>query len=238
MKNTPHNTFITTEYLFHRPRANLVTIGNSIASPRKYIPILFHDSPDNVFAKINVVPYLPNRTAKTVALSLVKCCAIALQWTLTSELLDEIESFLYQQDQTNTPYRSVLRLVQHYPVPIPSVQLREPFHRFGHLNDLNDDSMEGVSGPSVKGALLKYYQKNTGLAGHEFGDSAVIVVARLWMDSTITNRKMIQKYIPHNSHGSLHFHVFVEAMKEHDAPAHASSVPIVKQRSQNITTSR
>ncbi|OAD67121.1 hypothetical protein PHYBLDRAFT_174505 [Phycomyces blakesleeanus NRRL 1555(-)] len=92
----PDNTLNTTEYPFHIPRADLVTIGNCRF--------------DNVFAKIDgtcavdwldfllylvptlVVSYLPNRAVKTALLSLVKGCALALQWTLTSELLDEIES--------------------------------------------------------------------------------------------------------------------------------------------------
>ncbi|OAD66418.1 hypothetical protein PHYBLDRAFT_152489 [Phycomyces blakesleeanus NRRL 1555(-)] len=36
-----------------------------------------------------------------------------------------------------------------------------------------------------------------------------------------------------NSHASLHFLVVVEVIKEHDAAANDSSVPIFKQRSQN-----
>ncbi|OAD65390.1 hypothetical protein PHYBLDRAFT_176157 [Phycomyces blakesleeanus NRRL 1555(-)] len=272
----PDNTLNTIEYPFHIPRADLVTIGNCITSSQKYIPTSFQGSFDNVFAKINgihavdwldfllylvptlVVPYLPNRAVKTALLSLVKGCALALQWTLTSELLDEMES--------------VFRLVQHYLVHIPYIikqqgplrcystcsmervigiflklikskskggqnasflverfaihnytstaisicdeinliwpkpygresymdlpndpsgaQLWEPFHQFVNLND---DSVEGVGGPSVKEALLKYYQRTTDLTGHEFGDSVVVVAARLWMDSTVYSSCMYQR---------------------------------------------
>ncbi|OAD73085.1 hypothetical protein PHYBLDRAFT_71583 [Phycomyces blakesleeanus NRRL 1555(-)] len=62
-----------------------------------------------------------------------------------------------------------------------SAQLWEPFHQFVNLNN---DLVEGVGGPSVKEALLKYYRRTTGLTGHEFGDSVVVVAARLWMDLT------------------------------------------------------
>ncbi|OAD72708.1 hypothetical protein PHYBLDRAFT_168970 [Phycomyces blakesleeanus NRRL 1555(-)] len=86
----PDNTLNTTEYPFHILRADLVTIGNCITSSQKYILTSFQGSFDNVFVKINstravdwldfllylvltlVVPYLPNRAAKTALLSLVK----------------------------------------------------------------------------------------------------------------------------------------------------------------------
>ncbi|OAD65336.1 hypothetical protein PHYBLDRAFT_176248 [Phycomyces blakesleeanus NRRL 1555(-)] len=350
----PDNTLNTTEYPFHIPRADLVTIGNCITSSRKYIPTSFQGSFDNVFAKIDgtravdwlyfllylvptlVVPYLPNRAVKTALLSLVKGCALALQWTLTSELLDEMESyfkhwhsFLYQQVQNNTLSRSVFQPVQHYLVHIPYIikqqgplqcystcsmervigvfsklikskskggrnasflvkrfaihnytstaisicdeinlirpkpygresymdlpndpsgaQLWEPFHQFVNLNN---DSVEGVGGPSVKEALLKYYRRTTGLTGHEFGDSVVVVVARLWMDSTVYSSCIncnvivhswlvgtVQFYFQHvDFYGFPHFLAFVEVMKEHDAAGHDSSVPIVKQWSQSTHT--
>ncbi|OAD66599.1 C2H2-type zinc finger transcription factor [Phycomyces blakesleeanus NRRL 1555(-)] len=307
----PDNTLNTTEYPFHIPRADLVTIGNCITSSQKYIPTSFQGSFDNVFAKIDgtravnwldfllflvptlVVPYLPNRAVKTALLSLVKGCALALQWTLTSELLDEMESyfkhwhsFLYQQVQNNTLSRSVFRPVQHYLVHIPYIikqqgplrcystrsmervigvfsklikskskgsrnasflverfaihnyistaisicdeinlirpkpygresymdlpndpsgaQLWEPFHQFVNLND---DSVEGVGSPSVKEALLKYYQRTTGLTGHEFGDSVVVVAARLWMDSTVYSSCMYRRKKNETSRGN-HYVMF------------------------------
>ncbi|OAD76898.1 hypothetical protein PHYBLDRAFT_165396 [Phycomyces blakesleeanus NRRL 1555(-)] len=293
----PDNTLNTTEYPFHIQRADLVTIGNCITSSRKYIPTSFQGSFDNVFAKIDgtcavdwldfllylvptlVVPYLPNRAVKTALLSLMKGCVLALQWTLTSELFDEMESyfkhwhsFLYQQVQNNTLSHSVFQPVQHYLVHIPYIikqqgplqcystrsmervigvfsklikskskggrnasflvelfvihnytstaisicdeinlirpkpygresymdlpndpsgaQLWEPFHQFVNLND---DSVEGVGGPSVKEALLKYYRRTTGLTGHEFGDSVIVVAARLWMDSTVYSSCMYRR---------------------------------------------
>ncbi|OAD75362.1 C2H2-type zinc finger transcription factor [Phycomyces blakesleeanus NRRL 1555(-)] len=307
----PDNTLNTTEYPFHIPRADLVTIGNCITSSRKYIPTSFQGSFDNVFAKIDgtravdwldfllylvptlVMPYLPNRAVKTALLSLVKGCALTLQWMLTSELLDEMESyfkywhsFLYQQVQNNTLSRSVFRPVQHYLVRIPyiikqqgplrcystcsmervigdfsklikskskggqnasflverfaihnytsmaisicdeinliwpkpygresymdlpndpsSAQLWEPFHQFVNLND---DLVEGVGGPSVKEALLKYYRRTTGLTGHEFGDSVVVVAARLWMDSTVYSSCMYRRKKNETSHGN-HYVMF------------------------------
>ncbi|OAD66745.1 hypothetical protein PHYBLDRAFT_70261 [Phycomyces blakesleeanus NRRL 1555(-)] len=339
----PDNTLNTTKYPFHISRADLVTIVNCITSLQKYIPTSFQSSFDNVFAKINgthavdwldfllylvstlVVPYLPNRAVKTALLSLVKVCTLALQWTLTSELLNKMElyfkhwhSFLYEKVQNNTLSRSVFRLVQHYLVHIPYIikqqgplrcystqsmervigifsklikskskggqnasflikrfaihnytstaisicdeinlirpkpygresymdlpndpsgaQLWEPFHQFVNLND---DLVEGVGGPSVKEALLKYYQRTTVLTGHEFGDSVVVVAAHLnrnvivhsWLVGTV------QFYFQHvDFHGFPHFLAFVEVIKEHDTADHDSSVPIVKQRSQSTRT--
>ncbi|OAD81231.1 hypothetical protein PHYBLDRAFT_73842 [Phycomyces blakesleeanus NRRL 1555(-)] len=297
----PDNTLNTTEYPFHIPRADLVTIGNCITSSRKYIFTSFQGSFDNVFAKIDgtltvdwldfllylvptlFVPYLPNRAVKTALLSL----------TLTSELLDEMElyfkhwhSFLYQQVQNNTLSHSVFRPVQHYLVYIPYIikqrgplrcystrsmervigvfsklikskskggrnasflverfaihnctstaisicdetnlirpkpygresymdlpnnpsgaQLWEPFHQFVNLND---DLVEGVNGPSMKEALLKYYRRTTGLTGHEFGDSVVVVAAHLWMDSTVYSSCMYRRKKNETSHGN-HYVMF------------------------------
>ncbi|OAD80872.1 hypothetical protein PHYBLDRAFT_138425 [Phycomyces blakesleeanus NRRL 1555(-)] len=337
----PDNTLNTTEYPFHIPRTDLVTIGNCITSLQKYIPTSFQGSFDNIFANIDgtrivdwldfllylvptlVMPYLPNRAVKTALLSLVKGCALALQWTLTSELLDEMESyfkhwhsFLYQQQQgplqcysTRSMERVIgvfsklikskskggrnasflverfaihnytstaisicdeINLIQPKPygresyMDLPNdpsgAQLWEPFHQFVNLNN---DLVEGVGGPSVKEALLKYYWRTTGLTGHEFGDSVVVVVARLWMDLTKNetsrgnhyvmftcpyrnNRNVIvhswlvgtvQFYFQHvDFYGFPHFLAFVEVMKEHDTAGHDSSVPIVKQRSQSTNT--
>ncbi|OAD69424.1 hypothetical protein PHYBLDRAFT_172669 [Phycomyces blakesleeanus NRRL 1555(-)] len=322
------NTLNTTKYPFHIPRADLVTIGNCITSSRKYIPTLFQGSFDNIFAKIDdtravdwldfllylvptlVVPYLPNRAVKTALLSLVKGCALALQWTLTSELLDEMESyfkhwhsFLYQQQQgplrcystrsmervigvfskliksKSKGGRNASFLVEQFAIhnytsmaisicdeinliwPKPygresymdlpndpsGAQLWEPFHQFVNLND---DLVEGVGGPSVKEALLKYYWRTTGLTGHEFGDSVVVVAARLWMDLTVYSScikcniivhswlvSTVQFYFQHvDFYGFPHFFAFVEVMKEYDAAGHDSSVPIVKQKSQSTHT--
>ncbi|OAD77052.1 C2H2-type zinc finger transcription factor [Phycomyces blakesleeanus NRRL 1555(-)] len=256
----PDNTLNTTKYPFHILRADLVTIGNCITSSRKYIPTSFQGSFDNIFVKIDstcavdwlnfllylvptlVVPYLPNRAVKTALLSLVKGCALALQWTLTSELLDEMESkqqgplqcyftrsmervigvfsklikfkskggqnasFLIKRfaihnytsmaisicDEVNLTRPKLYGRESYMDLPNDSsgVQLWEPFHQFANLND---DSVEGVGGPSVKEALLKYYQRTTGLTSHEFGDSVVVVAARLWMNSTIYSSCMYQR---------------------------------------------
>ncbi|OAD74319.1 C2H2-type zinc finger transcription factor [Phycomyces blakesleeanus NRRL 1555(-)] len=271
----PDNTLNITEYPFHIPRADLVTIGNCITSSRKYIPTSFQGSFDNVFAKIDgtrtvdwldfllylvptlVVPYLPNRAVKTALLSLMKGCALALQWTLTSELLDEMQStgtrfyinksrivlcLVVFSDQCNitwsiypisssskapcnaTPlaqWRDTaisicdeINLIRPKPygresyMDLPNdpsgVQLWEPFHQFVNLNN---DSVEGVGSPSVKEALLKYYQRTTGLTGHEFGDSVVVVAARLWMDSTVYSSCMYRRKKNETSRGN-HYVMF------------------------------
>ncbi|OAD72690.1 C2H2-type zinc finger transcription factor [Phycomyces blakesleeanus NRRL 1555(-)] len=83
-------------------------------------------------------------------------------------------------------------------------QLWEPFHQFVNLNN---DSVEGVGGPSVKEALLKYYRRTTGLTGHEFGDSVVVVAARLWMDSTVYSSCMYRRKKNKTSHGN-HYMMF------------------------------
>ncbi|OAD80841.1 C2H2-type zinc finger transcription factor [Phycomyces blakesleeanus NRRL 1555(-)] len=286
----PDNTLNTTEYPFHIPRADLVTIGNCITSSRKYILTSFQGSFDNVFANIDgtravdwldfllylvptlVVPYLPNRAVKTALLSLVKGCVLALQWTLTSELLDEMESVFQpvQHYLVHIPYiikqqgplrcystcsmervigifsklikskskggRNASFLVERFAIhnytstaisicdeinlirPKPygresymnlpndpsGAQLWEPFHQFVNLND---DLVEGVGGPSVKEALLKYYWRTTGLTGHEFGDSVVIVAARLWMDLTVYSSCMYRRKKNETSHGN-HYVMF------------------------------
>ncbi|OAD65483.1 C2H2-type zinc finger transcription factor [Phycomyces blakesleeanus NRRL 1555(-)] len=281
----PDNTLNTTEYPFHIPRADLVTIGNCITSSQKYIPTSFQGSFDNIFAKIDgthavdwldfllylvptlVVPYLPNRAVKTALLSLVKGCALALQWTLTSELLDEMESyfkhwhsFLYQQQQgplrcyftrsmervigvflkliksKSKGGRNASFLVEQFAIhnytsmaisicdeinliwlklygresymDLPNdpsgAQLWELFHQFVNLND---DLVEGVGGPSVKEALLKYYWRTTGLTGHKFGDSVVVVAARLWMDLTVYSSCMYRRKKNETSRGN-HYVMF------------------------------
>ncbi|OAD81297.1 hypothetical protein PHYBLDRAFT_161912 [Phycomyces blakesleeanus NRRL 1555(-)] len=279
----PDNTLNTTKYAFHIPRADLINGTCAV----DWLDFLLYIVPTLV------MPYLPNRAVKTALLSLMNGCALALQWTLTSELLDEMElyfkhwhSFLYQQVQNNTLSRSVFWPVQHYLVHIPYIikqqgplrcystrsmervigvfsklikskskggrnasflierfvihnytsmaisicdeinlirpkpygkesyvdlpndpsgaQLWDPFHQFVNLND---DLVEGVGGPSVKEALLKYYQRTTGLTGHEFGDSVVVVAACLWMDSTVYSSCMYQRKKNETSRGN-HYVMF------------------------------
>lgn len=87
-------------------------IGACIADSRKFIPVSFQGSFDNVFAKTDgtrgvdwldfllyvvptiVVPSLPNREVKNAVLDLIKGCALALQWKLTTSLVDEIEGLV------------------------------------------------------------------------------------------------------------------------------------------------
>ncbi|OAD71059.1 hypothetical protein PHYBLDRAFT_148277 [Phycomyces blakesleeanus NRRL 1555(-)] len=225
---------------------------------------------DNVFSKIDdtravdwldfllyiallfVVPFLPNRAVKTAVLSLVKGCALALQWTLTLELLDKMDvhfkhwhHYLLQQVQNKTISLSVFRPVQHYLVhilfivkqlsllryystwsmervigvffklikskckgsrnasflverfalhnyintairiqnEIDLIQLK-PYGRESYM-DLPNDPSEGVSSPSVKDALTRYYQQTLGLMISDIDDSTIVVAGRLWMNLTI-----------------------------------------------------
>ncbi|OAD65296.1 hypothetical protein PHYBLDRAFT_176214 [Phycomyces blakesleeanus NRRL 1555(-)] len=141
----PDDTLFTTEYPFFIPRTRLGTIGNCITSSRPYIPVSFQGSFDNIFSKIDgtravdwldfllyivstlVVLFLPNRAVKTVVLSLVKGCALAFQWTLTSELLDEMDV--------------VFRPVQHYLVHISFI-----IKQLGPLRCYSIQSTERVIG--------------------------------------------------------------------------------------------
>ena len=97
------------DYPFFVPKKNLKVIGDNITISRKFIPTSFQGSFDNVFSKIDgtravdwldillyivptiVVPYLPNTEVKNAVLSLVKGCALALQWTLTEDLIIEMD---------------------------------------------------------------------------------------------------------------------------------------------------
>ncbi|OAD74354.1 hypothetical protein PHYBLDRAFT_167768 [Phycomyces blakesleeanus NRRL 1555(-)] len=162
----PDDTLSTTECPFFIPRASLVTIGNCITSLRPYIPVSFQGSFDNVFSKIDgthavdwldfllyivytlVVPFLPNRAVKTAVLSLVKGCALALQWMLTLELLNKMDVhlkhwhyYLSQQVQNKTISHSVFRPVQHYLVHIPFI-----VKQLGSLRCYSTRSMERVIG--------------------------------------------------------------------------------------------
>ncbi|OAD78115.1 C2H2-type zinc finger transcription factor [Phycomyces blakesleeanus NRRL 1555(-)] len=193
-----------------------------------------------------VVPFLPNRAVKTAVLSLVKCCALTLQWMLTSELLDEIDVIQNEIDLIQPkPYG--IESYMDLPNDPSGAQLWEPFHRFAHLNN---DLVEDVTSPSVKDALTRYYQQ-TSVSSKcikvTIGDSTIVVASHLWMNSTVNHNIIAYSWLVgvaifffqlEDSLGSLRFLAFVDVMKEHDAAAHDSSVPIVKQRSQNSATGR
>lgn len=103
------NTRASANYPFFISNANLKKIGASITESRKYIPVSFQGSFDNVMRKKDgvravdwldfllyivptlIVPYLPSTSAKKAVLALVKGCALALQWRLTEDLLREME---------------------------------------------------------------------------------------------------------------------------------------------------
>lgn len=105
----PNHTKNTESYPFFISKRDLKAIGECISQSRKYVPTSFQGSFDNVIAKTDgtravdwldfllyivptiIVPYLPNSSVKKALLSLVKGCALALQWTLTESLLDEME---------------------------------------------------------------------------------------------------------------------------------------------------
>lgn len=99
----------TYNYPFFINKNNLRAIGESITASRKYIPTSFQGSFDNVIEKTDgtravdwldfllscvptiVAPYLKDTATKKAVLSLVKGCALALQWELTLDLLDEMQ---------------------------------------------------------------------------------------------------------------------------------------------------
>ncbi|OAD66223.1 hypothetical protein PHYBLDRAFT_175516 [Phycomyces blakesleeanus NRRL 1555(-)] len=192
----PDDTLFTTEYPFFIPRTRLVTIGNCITS-----------SFDNIFSKIDgtravdwldfllyivptlVVPFLPNRAVKTVVLSLVKGCALALQWTLTSELLDKMDvnrhfkhwhHYLSQQVQNKTISRSAFRPVQHYLVHIPFI-----VNQLDLLRCYSTQSMERVIGVFSK--LIKSKCKD--------GHNASFLVERFTLHNYVNTAISIQNEI-------------------------------------------
>lgn len=96
-------------YPFYIPRRQLHAIGQQIAKSRKSIPTSFQGSFKNIISKTDgtravdwldfllyivptlVVPYLRTAAAKKAVLSLVKGCALALQWSLTEEKINEMQ---------------------------------------------------------------------------------------------------------------------------------------------------
>ena len=97
------------DYPFYINRNDLKSIGESIVKSRKYIPTSFQGSFDNVIEKTDgtrhvdwldillscvhtiVVPYIEDAATKKALLSLVKGCALSLQWNLTEHMLNEIQ---------------------------------------------------------------------------------------------------------------------------------------------------
>lgn len=194
IKNNTHyfytksdNTKSSEGYPFYIPKANLRKIGETIAKSRQYIPTSFQGSFDNLIAKTDgtravdwldfllyivptlVVPYLSNRVVQKALLALVKGCALALQWNLTDELINEMErqvyikfdyyhlkskrtfncrhfntwhSYLFQQvNQKKKLSRSVFRPVQHYLIHIPFI-----IRQLGPLRAYSTRSMERAIG--------------------------------------------------------------------------------------------
>ena len=99
----------TQDYPFYISRNDLKAIGESIAKSRKFIPTSFQGSFDNVIEKVDgtrhvdwldfllscihtiVIPYIADIATKKALLSLVKGCALSLQWHLTENMLHEIQ---------------------------------------------------------------------------------------------------------------------------------------------------
>ncbi|KAI9010510.1 hypothetical protein CLU79DRAFT_710433, partial [Phycomyces nitens] len=213
---TQDNTQSADNYPFYIPRSDLETIGNCISNSRQFIPISFQGSFDNIFQKIDgtravdwldfllyiiptvVVPYLPSRAAKNAVLSLVKGCALALQWSLTYTLIDEMErhfkdwhAFLLYQVHQKTLSRSVFRPVQHYLIHIPHIIRRQ-----GPLRSYSTRSMERVIG--VYSKLIRSKSKG--------GRNASLLVERF----------AIHRYIHtaidlHNHTSIIHPHTYNES---------------------------
>ncbi|OAD76928.1 hypothetical protein PHYBLDRAFT_142435 [Phycomyces blakesleeanus NRRL 1555(-)] len=263
----PDDTLSTTEYPFFIPRTSPVTFGNCITSSRPYIPVLFHGSFDNVFSKIDdthavnqiafllyivptlVVPFLSNRAVQT---------AVHFKhW----------HRYLLQQVQNKTISRSVFRPVQHYLVhisfivkqlgPLRCYSTRSMERVIDVFSKLIKSKCKGNHNASF---LVERFTL------HNYVNTAISIQNEIdliqpkpygresYMDlpnnpsGVQFNRNIIVYswlvgavvfFFQHdNSLGSLYFFAFVEVMKEHDVAAHDSSVPIVKQQSQNSSTGR
>ncbi|OAD75675.1 hypothetical protein PHYBLDRAFT_143923 [Phycomyces blakesleeanus NRRL 1555(-)] len=216
--------------------ADLVAIRNCITSSEKYVPISSLDSFVNVFVKID--------STCTVDWLDFLLYLVSTLVTLTPELLEKMESaklpgsytLYHQAARPSAMLLHSLNEESNWRL-LKIDKLWGPFHQFVNLNN---DLMEGVGGPSVKEALLKYYWRTTGLTGHNFCDSVVIVAARLWMNSTIYSSYMYQRKRNEISRGNYYvmftclYRNNLNVMKEHDAAGRDLSVPIVKQCSQSI----
>ena len=100
---------VSANYPFYICKDRLDDIGKSIFQSRQFIPTSFQGSFDNVVLKTEgtravdwldsllyvvptiVVPSLQSEECRKAVLALVRGCAIALQWELTNELIDEME---------------------------------------------------------------------------------------------------------------------------------------------------
>ncbi|GAA5804830.1 hypothetical protein HPULCUR_010338 [Helicostylum pulchrum] len=168
-----------------------------IAKSRKYIPTSFQGSFDNVIEKTDgtrhvdwldillscihtiVVPYIEDAATKKALLSLVKGCALSLQWNLTEHMLNEIQShfehwlkYLARQVDQKKLSRSVFRPVQHYLTHIPFIIRRQ-----GPLRAYSTRSMERTIGVFSK--LIK--SKRSG------GKKASNLIERLGLQSYISS---------------------------------------------------
>ena len=106
----PNGTQSADVYPFFISKPNLKRIGECITQARKTIPVSFQGSFYNVLEKTEgtravdwldfllyivptlVVPYLPTVGSKKATLSLIKGCALSLQWNISTLQIEEIKT--------------------------------------------------------------------------------------------------------------------------------------------------
>ena len=100
-------------YPFYITASDLNVIGTCITNSRKFIPVSFQGSFQNVIQSIEgmravdwldyllyivptiVVPCLPNEDSRKAMLALVRGCALALQWELNEQDINDLDRYNY-----------------------------------------------------------------------------------------------------------------------------------------------
>ena len=109
MHKKDDDTFNMSGYSFAVVKKDLLEVGKCIEASRSKIPVSFQGSWDNLIVKTDgaravdfldfllfviptlIVPLFRNTSARRALLSLVKGCAIALQWELDESMIKEME---------------------------------------------------------------------------------------------------------------------------------------------------
>lgn len=109
---TTDHTVILDNYPFYISKDKLTAIGNSISNSRQYIPTSFQGSFENIICRCDgvravdwldyllyivptiVVPCLSGDSCKKAVLSLVRGCALALQWELNEDDINALDRYM------------------------------------------------------------------------------------------------------------------------------------------------
>lgn len=89
-------------------------------------------------------------------------------------------------------------------------QLWEPFNR---AISLEDQSIEGVAGATVKQVLLRYYRRSSGVNTDAVGGNSLVVAGRLWRDSTVFSSCMYRRRMNEFSRGN-HYVMFTSPYRK------------------------